>query len=262
MKKLILLVCAMSLSITSFAQNQKHATTNQDVIDMVKAQLSTELIIKQIQTAEAVNFDTSPQDIIKLKHSGVEEKIIMVMLEMSRTKHGQNVTPEDKDKAQQSTPNRYFNEDGTYGPAIKAAMTPSGESAVKPKKMNVKAKSFTFELDECRLSDNVITCEVMVTSNTRESRRLGFAYVSTMVDDQGNERAAVQKSIGGTDSNYSNLSDGIAVRARLVFEGIQKAPKVVKLLRLSLNTPALIGGRRIAGGGNFQVEFKDISLTQ
>ena len=73
MKKLILLVCAMFLSITSFAQNQKHATTNQDVIVMAKAQLSTELIIKQIQTADAVNFDTSPQDIIKLKHSGVEE---------------------------------------------------------------------------------------------------------------------------------------------------------------------------------------------
>jgi hypothetical protein len=54
-------------------------------------------------------------------------------------------------------------------------MTPSAESAVKPKKMNVQAKSFTFELDECRLSGDVITCEVMVTNSTYESRRLGFS---------------------------------------------------------------------------------------
>lgn len=266
MKKLIPLFCAMFLSITSFAQNQEHVITNQDVVDMVKAQFSTELIIKKIQTTDSVKFDTSVQDLKKLKASGVEERIIMAMLETARIKKGQSVSPkdtvEDKDKQNEPTPNVYLNRDGSFGPAFEQVKTPSAKSAVKPEKLSVKAKSFTFDLDECRLWGDVIACEVLVTNTREERRQLGFVYVSTIVDDQGNERKATLKSIGGNDQNSATLQQGVAVRARLTFEGIQKRPKTVKLLSLSLNTPALIGGRRIAGGGNFQVEFKDISLAQ
>lgn len=269
MKRLIPLVCVMFLSSISFAQNLKHATTNQDIVDMVKAQLSAELIIKEIQTADSVNFDTSPQEIIKLKKSGVEERIIMAMLERAKVKQGQDVDPdvagEGKSRPDKPGQKVYINEDGTYGPEIEKAVKAAGEKSavtVKSEKQSVKAKAFTFELDTCGLSGDVITCDVMVTNNASESMQLRFLYVSTMVDDQGNEFRAAQKSIGGNDSSEATLSRGVPVRARLVFEGIQKAPKIVKLLRLSLSTPPVIGGRRIAGGGSFKVEFKDIPLAQ
>jgi hypothetical protein len=83
MTKRILLIAAgfILTSVLSFAQGvaTQEAMTNQDVLDMVKAKLSTEVIIKAIEDAKSVNFHLTPKALIRLKQAGVNDKIIEAM---------------------------------------------------------------------------------------------------------------------------------------------------------------------------------------
>ncbi|MFN2492262.1 MAG: S1C family serine protease [Pyrinomonadaceae bacterium] len=61
------------------AQNSS-ALTNKDVIDMVKAELSPEIVIAKIKTAKTA-FDTSSAGLQELKTAGVTDAIILAMLQ-------------------------------------------------------------------------------------------------------------------------------------------------------------------------------------
>lgn len=73
-----------SAAIVTFAllapgQVQASATlTNDDVIKMVRAQLSTEIILTTIESSNA-KFDVSPDGLIALKGAGVGDEIIQAM---------------------------------------------------------------------------------------------------------------------------------------------------------------------------------------
>lgn len=54
--------------------------TNDKVVDMVKSELSEEIIIKKIKSSEC-RFDTSAEKLVELKKAGVPEKIIDLMLD-------------------------------------------------------------------------------------------------------------------------------------------------------------------------------------
>lgn len=77
-----LLLLVSLLPIQSIASQQK--LTNQDVIKMVRAGLSPEIVIQTINTSEN-NFDISPNALVALKHEGVSDSIIQAMLARSRT---------------------------------------------------------------------------------------------------------------------------------------------------------------------------------
>lgn len=68
--------------IPNFSQTKsvQRAITNQDVVEMVQAKLLPETIIKVIQQAPAVDFDTTPQALIALKKASVDERVIEAML--------------------------------------------------------------------------------------------------------------------------------------------------------------------------------------
>ncbi|OHB17765.1 MAG: hypothetical protein A2734_02815 [Parcubacteria group bacterium RIFCSPHIGHO2_01_FULL_40_30] len=65
--------------IGSVAQSAK-GMTNADVIKMVTAGLSDELIIATIHQSETAKFDTSPEALIKLKASKVNDSVITVIM--------------------------------------------------------------------------------------------------------------------------------------------------------------------------------------
>lgn len=78
------------------AQNSS-ALTNKDVIEMVKAGLSLEIVIAKIK-ASPNKFDTSAGALQELKVSGVPDAIVLAMLQPSATPSTGEVSPEAKPK--------------------------------------------------------------------------------------------------------------------------------------------------------------------
>lgn len=85
MKRLALMAVAMFL-MTAFGQmarGQSNATSaslsDGDIVSMVKAGLSADVIIAKVQTS-ACNFDTSPAALEKLKAAGVPDSVILSMV--------------------------------------------------------------------------------------------------------------------------------------------------------------------------------------
>jgi hypothetical protein len=55
--------------------------TNQDVLDLLKAEMSPKLIIAKVERSHGSTFDTSPEAMKKLKCAGVPESLILVMIQ-------------------------------------------------------------------------------------------------------------------------------------------------------------------------------------
>src|SRR5688572_19364607 len=98
MKKLIssVLVCCLSFAVIAApaslsqdppAQEQNAAKpqpvantlTNKDVIDMLKAGLTAEVVVAKIKSS-ATNFDTSPAALTELKAANVPDDVILAMV--------------------------------------------------------------------------------------------------------------------------------------------------------------------------------------
>jgi hypothetical protein len=82
---MLILLTVLMLSSPAAQAPASQALTNADIIKMVKAQLSTNIIIATIDSAN-VNFDLSPTGLIGLKEGGVEDRIIEAMQARSRTR--------------------------------------------------------------------------------------------------------------------------------------------------------------------------------
>lgn len=59
--------------------SDKISLTNADVLEMIKAGLSTEIIVAKIRTSPA-KFDTSPATLTDLKAAGVSDQVLMAMV--------------------------------------------------------------------------------------------------------------------------------------------------------------------------------------
>jgi outer membrane lipoprotein SlyB len=88
MKKLILAIL-FALPISSFGASMN----NDDVIKMVKSGLSEAVVLQSIDAAEPA-FDTSPNGLVKLKQSGVSDKVIdRIMARSGAAKTATTTTP-------------------------------------------------------------------------------------------------------------------------------------------------------------------------
>jgi len=80
---ILLMVLLGSLSIAAGAMN------NEDVVKLVKAGISENLIISTIETSET-DFDTSADALIKMKEARVPEAIIQRMIRCPDTSETRN----------------------------------------------------------------------------------------------------------------------------------------------------------------------------
>ena len=55
--------------------------TNQDVLDLLKAEMSPKLIVAKVERSHGSTFDTSPEAMKQLKRAGVPESVILVMIQ-------------------------------------------------------------------------------------------------------------------------------------------------------------------------------------
>jgi len=75
--KTLLVILLFCVSLVAQAQQP---LTNQDVINLVKAGLSAEIITAKIKQSGGA-FDTSPSALKQLKDAGVSESVIIAMIE-------------------------------------------------------------------------------------------------------------------------------------------------------------------------------------
>jgi S1-C subfamily serine protease len=68
------------------------ALTNQDVLDLLSAGISEDIVIEKIRTAAATNFDTSLAGLKALKSGGVTDKVVKAMLQPSSQGQNKRVT--------------------------------------------------------------------------------------------------------------------------------------------------------------------------
>lgn len=77
---LVLTFCVFSTSMVFAQKGSAKKLTNEDVVKMVQAGLSSDLIIAKIKRSQQ-EFDTSPSALSELKKLGVPNEILLVMLE-------------------------------------------------------------------------------------------------------------------------------------------------------------------------------------
>lgn len=90
----LVLVPFVSLFLVVAGVVAQQPLRNADIVKMVKAGISDDLIVATIRNASAKDFDLSPDTVIKLKASGVSEAVIAAML-------GAGAGPEKSDAAQE-----------------------------------------------------------------------------------------------------------------------------------------------------------------
>jgi len=91
------LIAMLSLTISLSAQ-ETQPLTNADVLAMVKARLSAEIITAKIK-ASPDKFDTSPTTLGELKSAGVPDSVILAMVEAAPPKQADSQKPHTSDNS-------------------------------------------------------------------------------------------------------------------------------------------------------------------
>jgi hypothetical protein len=77
---IVIVLVLVSAAYPQTTAQETAALTNSDVVSMLKAGLSPELVVAKIK-ASKTNFDTSPAALAELKQGGVPENVLMAMVE-------------------------------------------------------------------------------------------------------------------------------------------------------------------------------------
>lgn len=141
------------------------------------------------------------------------------------------------------------------------------ESAVAPTKplkklpQRVKAKKFVFELQDCKLSAQTLTCSMLITNKGKDKRlsihARGYEQMTRLFDNLGNEYFASKVKLGSSrgDIASSTLISGIPTRANLIFKGISKKAREIAVLEIFCN-------RGPYASDHFTVKFRNIPLSR
>jgi hypothetical protein len=78
---IILVVLVLTVGWVGAAEEQP--LRNADIVKLTKLAMGDEVIITKIKTAKEVKFDTSTDDLVKLKESGISGPVIAAMMERS-----------------------------------------------------------------------------------------------------------------------------------------------------------------------------------
>jgi hypothetical protein len=106
--RFVSIICVFLLIIgsTAFAQSSGEVLTNEKIITMTKAGLAPSIIVNKIRTSKT-NFDTSTDELIRLKNARVPDDIVNAMVEA--TNHASAVSSStgagDQSKGDPNDPN-------------------------------------------------------------------------------------------------------------------------------------------------------------
>lgn len=113
MYKFLILIIILFSAVPGLAQNE--TIDNKTVIDMSRAGLSTEIILKKISSSRGV-FDVSASGLIALKTSGVDDVVIAAMMERHETSRPPESKPFVPGEASTGMDPKTFTDSGTALP--------------------------------------------------------------------------------------------------------------------------------------------------
>jgi hypothetical protein len=140
--------------------------------------------------------------------------------------------------------------------------TPVNNASNKPLNLIVKARFFTFNLQQCKISGASVNCDLLITNDESREREIEFfqldrSPISKLFDEQGNEVHIKTNSIANRRRNAdATLLPGIAVKATATFEGVAPDSRQIKLLSLVF---ANSDGQTLS---SFKVEYRNVPLTR
>jgi hypothetical protein len=150
----------------------------------------------------------------------------------------------------------------TQTPAEPNSQTPSEAAPALPVARQ-QVKDYIFELKECKLSGDEITCRILITNlaSDRELAIFGksFSKYCRIIDDAGNEypvdadRMLLGSSRESMSSVRSILVSGVATNTMLGFPNISPKVRSIRLLEL---------GCADENYKVFVVQFRNIPLTK
>jgi hypothetical protein len=140
----------------------------------------------------------------------------------------------------------------------------NGFTSATAENQKIIVQEISFELQSCKLSSGVVTCQLMITNEASEDKDFTLGGDSQIVDDSGNIYHYAESQISGGKKPYAGrrrtsgsklsqavLIHGIGVKATLKFENISSEVKTLKLLRVSFSA-----------AGSFNADFRDFLLTK
>jgi hypothetical protein len=87
LRSLMVLACGLGTVTVLGAHRQNDPLKNQTLIEMTRAGISDDTIVKLIETDKG-DFDTSPAALVALKNAGVSDRVIEAILSIRRQKPG------------------------------------------------------------------------------------------------------------------------------------------------------------------------------
>jgi TolB-like protein len=142
------------------------------------------------------------------------------------------------------------------GGGIAPSSMPSSQQQLSKSVQKVEQKNFTFELLQCKMSGNTITCDLLIT-NTDQDRNLlissdcDWSHKTRMFDDKGYENKGSEIRIAG-NHNASLLVSGIATRASITFDNISPEANKISLMEVCCSSD----------GTTFLIKFRNIPLIK
>ena len=142
---------------------------------------------------------------------------------------------------------------------------PASETSSQVKKAFqavAKARTFSFELKECKLTGGTVICTLSITNNSSSDQPLAFyrlapERVSKMIDSEGNQANPTEGQIGNMRGDYTHVVSNVPTKATISFEGILSEGASLKLISIWFST--LKDGFIV---DSFKVEFRDVPLTR
>jgi TolB-like protein len=150
--------------------------------------------------------------------------------------------------------------------AERAINTPTGVTEKVDAVMSQVVKDILFELKECKVSGNVLTCRTTATNKKSDRTVRIYRHESTIVrelrsrmfDNLSNEQSVSLIEFANKRSNSHwvehMLIPGIQTRLDFIFEGIDSKANKVALLEIVCN--------EIASDNVFKVQFRDIPILR
>lgn len=136
--------------------------------------------------------------------------------------------------------------------------------SVKPTSGNnspkiVESNFFTFELNQCRLSGTVVSCDFTITNKDTMDKKLGFEWDTNgrVFDESGNQATMFNWVIANKSYN-TILIPNVPVKANFKFKNVSSNTKLLKRMDLAFVSYFSEGGYYKTR--DFTVSFQDISL--
>lgn len=230
----LLTLCLAFPAALAQAQTPEKPLTNAQILEMVKTDLSAEVIIAKIQVSRC-HFDITPSVLAELKYRGVPDAIIAAMV-----------------KAPYGAPRDQNSEPSPKEPDV-TPESANGKIGTEPEEQRVDTAAKEPETAASPTSSLEPLPNLPTSGDLAEEITLGFNQGSTLLSDY--------PALRGTPEDQIAQSVFTRLRATAAFQGVPNLPYGVTVIQRSdPNAFAQMGGRVYVTSGLAELMGTDVGL--